>query len=515
MVEMSNNLQDFSSSGILYRYHMVSVLQVEPHFASQLGGDELTVLGTNFMPPHEGDLFCIIGTSTPVMARWESANMLTCETQSTRESGPVPLSLSSNETIFKGTTTLVFLKRPQVEMIAPLRGPVRGGTKVTLGGEFPTGVTDRCFFGSILTVPRCAQLWACDPCGAGAVLSAVASVVCVDVSTHRLRSHSSYECYTPPMPTASTVQVTVNQDTSAPAVHYRFYEEPVVISVKPPKGPVSGGTYVEISGLQFDFASAELDEVTCRFNTTRVPATFVTSTLLQCVAPKSGEGHVDVEVSMNLVEYSSTGVQFQYQAVVRARHSTLFTKDQLSDAGHLALQVIDRAFPVNGPVKGNTTVVLTGMNFAAPCINCHINKDLWCMFGHAPRVPAYYDSSNQISCVSPLYNFPGVVSISIINTDAIYVHKVAFRYELPTQAIQLTPLLGPTAGGTRVTIDGMYLNMQVLRRCRILLPTITHEPSQTPTFTQTLIVVCRLPSACCRLPRSVALVTYLLPSNSS
>lgn len=68
---------------------------------------------------------------------------------------------------------------------------------------------------------------------------------------------------------------------------------------------------------QFDLASAELNEVACRFNTTRVPATFVTSTLLQCVAPKGSEGHVDVEVSMNLFDYTSSGVQFQYQAVVR------------------------------------------------------------------------------------------------------------------------------------------------------------------------------------------------------
>ena len=75
-------------------------------------------------------------------------------------------------------------------------------------------------------------------------------------------------------------------------------------------------THRALLACQFDLASADLNEVACRFNTTRVPATFVTSTLLQCIAPKSNEGHVDVEVSMNLVDFSSSGVQFQYQAVV-------------------------------------------------------------------------------------------------------------------------------------------------------------------------------------------------------
>ena len=35
---------------------------------------------------------------------------------------------------------------------------------------------------------------------------------------------------------------------------------------------------------------------------------------------------------------------------------------------------IDRVFPLSGPVRGNTTVVVTGSNFASPCINCYINK---------------------------------------------------------------------------------------------------------------------------------------------
>ena len=97
-------------------------------------------------------------------------------------------------------------------------------------------------------------------------------------------------------PMNMTVQVTVNQDTSAPPVFYRYMEDPVVYTVKPTKGPISGGTYVEVNGEHFDLASD--GDILCRFNTTAVPATFVTSSLLQCTAPNHIEGYVDVEITM-------------------------------------------------------------------------------------------------------------------------------------------------------------------------------------------------------------------------
>jgi hypothetical protein len=194
----------------------------------------------------------------------------------------------SNSTVYPSTTTLVFVRRPSIQAVEPVRGPVRGGTSVILrGGDFSTAVTDRCFFGSIAVMPR-------------------------------LRSAHFYECFSPPVPTNCTVQVTINQDTTATPVTFRYYDEPVITAVKPLRGPIDGGTYVEVSGVHFDLASALLGELMCRFNRTAVQATLVTTSLLQCVAPKHAEGFVDVEVTMQLHDFSSSGVQFQYQV---RRHS--------------------------------------------------------------------------------------------------------------------------------------------------------------------------------------------------
>lgn len=83
-----------------------------------------------------------------------------------------------------------------------------------------------------------------------------------------------------------------------------YYDDLVVLALKPSRGPIGGGTYVEVNGVHIDHASAILNEIYCRFNMTYVAATFVSSSLLSCVAPKSVPGYANVEISMNLVDYS-------------------------------------------------------------------------------------------------------------------------------------------------------------------------------------------------------------------
>ena len=100
-------------------------------------------------------------------------------------------------------------------------------------------------------------------------------------------------------------------------------QDPNVQALKPESGPTAGGTYVEIFCVNLDAASASLGEISCRFNTTIVPATLASSTLLQCIAPKHAEGYVDVDIAMQGHDFSSAGVQFHYQACMRTPTSFL------------------------------------------------------------------------------------------------------------------------------------------------------------------------------------------------
>ena len=255
------------------------------------------------------------------------------------------------------------------------------------------------------------------------------------MATPRLRFQNMYECFSPPLPRGtfanSTVHVTINQDSSAGSTVFNYFAEPVVLALMPPSGPVSGGTYVEITGLHF---AVILPSIFCSFNSTVVTATLVSSVLLQCITPHSSQGYTNVEVGLQRHDFSQSGAQFLF-------HDFVLTE----------------VHPLSGPVEGNTTVVLASTNFPTPCINCHMNKDSWCKFGRAAAVPAYHDALDHISCVTPRYPTPGVVSISIVQADAIYLHKLPYRYEMRPYIQHAFPLLGPTRGGTTVTLDVRYL----------------------------------------------------------
>ena len=81
-IEITKNFQDFSNSGNIFLYHLVSVLQVQPHFTSQLGGEEIKILGTNFLPSQQGAIFCLLGACHAYAPR-----MRMCQhTQDTRHS---------------------------------------------------------------------------------------------------------------------------------------------------------------------------------------------------------------------------------------------------------------------------------------------------------------------------------------------------------------------------------------------------------------------------------------------
>jgi hypothetical protein len=424
-VEVSLNFQDWSTSGVLFQYQLVSVTRAMPGHTSQLGGEEIVVHGTNFMPPNEGSLYCVFGNpmvEPAVLAHWESSRILRCEAPPTRQKGAVPVSIMHKDTLYTSSSVIVFSERPEVLTLHPSRGPVRGGTVVTVtGNNLASTTTDRCYFGSIMTMPR---IW----------------------------SKSRIECISPPVLGSRMVQVTINQDSVAAPLRFRYYDEPTVRAIKPNQGPIGGGSYVEIYGRNFDFASAQAGETFCRFNTTTVPATFVSSTLLQCVAPRHSEGYVDIEVAMQLQDFSSSGVQFQFQKVELAA-----------------------IYPMRGPVAGNTTVIISATNVAPPCFNCLINKDLWCMFGHMPKVPAFFDSPNQISCLAPGSFAPGIVSVSVMNADAIYESSVAFLYEGTPSAAQIFPLTGPVLGGTKIVLQGEALSAQVSTFCRFdSLPVPAH-----------------------------------------
>ena len=124
-----------------------------------------------------------------------------------------------------------------------------------------------------------------------------------------------------------------------------------VSSLSPIRGVAEGGTPVTVLGSGFSAASEAMGALRCRFNSTDVPAAFVSESAIVCNTTASSAGYASVEVSTNGREYTSSGVRFELVSLV----------------------VSDLA-PWSGPSLGGTVVTIAGLRLA------HVDA-LECIFG--------------------------------------------------------------------------------------------------------------------------------------
>jgi hypothetical protein len=120
----------------------------------------------------------------------------------------------------------------------------------------------------------------------------------------------------PGMKRASTVSFRLmdkeNTHREIASVPFEYYDEPVVTSVKPYFGSMSGGSIVHLYGSGFSGSAVE-----CRFGimvASGANARIISSTAVACVSPASSlAGSVSIEISLNGgVDVTSNDVQFEY-----------------------------------------------------------------------------------------------------------------------------------------------------------------------------------------------------------
>jgi hypothetical protein len=421
-VEVSTNLQDWTSSGLQLLFVAVTIDYVHPSHASQLGGTEVTVNGNNFMPPTEGRMWCMFGTSGPALATWESPRRLRCTTPHTHHIGATTLYVFANSTgnSYTSTALIVFLARPRVLALRPTVGPTRGGTVLTIHGTaLPLALSSRCFFGSIATLPR-------------------------------MLTSTAFECVTPSVPSDAprVVQASINQDAKQGMPFY-YYEDVQVHAVHPKKGAVAGGTQVEVRGKHFDANLTRFNGSIgdgnisvwcglsicywCAFNRTAVVATRISDRVLVCVAPKHTASFVELEVSIDGgFSYSASGIHFEFMRTC-------------------LLSIT----PQHGPVLGDTIVVLGGRHILPPCLSCpYVDASMWCRFGDVASVEAQYDSASQVRCRTPPAAAAGSVHVQLVSARAVVLDGLAFLFTPTPVAGHVSPLVVHTSGGTLIRING-------------------------------------------------------------
>ena len=213
--------------------------------------------------------------------------------------------------------------------------------------------------------------------------------------------------------------------TIAPANTAQQNSAPTVASVVPDSGPPAGGKLVTITGSNFT-AGAQQTSPSVSFG--GVQATHVTvlsSAQLSAMIPAHAAGTVTVEVTNPDGESTGLAAAFTYT-------STSLTINSIS--------------PSSGSTAGGTVVTVAGSNFSTGAT---------ASFGGSPASNVSIVSSTQLKATTPTHA-SGAVSVVVSNPDGANATLAnAFSYGLsPPTVSSLSPLSGPAAGGTTVTISG-------------------------------------------------------------
>ena len=341
---------------VQFMVHPVPALQsVSPVSTLASGGASVVVTGSGFVASDA--LQCVFGDVVSLSAVWVSAGRVVCVAPP-HAPGRVTVTVTTNgQQYFGGPNTVVeYVAEEVVRSFSPRQGSARGGTHVTVtGSSFLPGEVYLCQFGSAVPLP--------------AVWQSTSTLVCI-TARHDV----------------GTVSFGVTRQGAvlpmgALSSSFEFMASLAVTAVSPSSGVQQGGSSLTVVGRGFYSSGVP----SCRFGAALVPATVVSNTTLQCTTPSwHALGAVSVEVTMNGLEFSASGIQFHYSL----------------------LPVVSAVFPARGPERGGTEVFVFGSNFGGS------TGTLFCLFGRLAPVPATWISSEVCSCISPASGVD-VVSVEV------------------------------------------------------------------------------------------------------
>jgi hypothetical protein len=369
---------------------LATVSSVSPNSGPTAGGTNVVISGTGFTDATEVSFG---GIFVPFTVVSDQEITVTSPPGSGVESVIVGTAAgSSPDTSLDWFFYQAGVSTPAITELFPSTGPTSGGTAVTITGKGFTGATAVTFGGA-----------------------AAANVTVV--------SDTQLTVTTPagdPGPATVTVTTPGGSASTTSSNQYIYADTPVVSGISPSSGPNSGGTAVTISGSNFTGATA------VSFRT--IPATSFAvenDTTIIATAPAWTDGTVDVTVTKP------------------AGTSVIVPADQYTYTA--AAPVVTSVSPATGPVGGGTSVTITGTGFY---------DGTSVSFGSTVATNVSFGSATSITAQAPAGT--GVVDVTVTSPDGTSAVSAAdqFTYGGAPTATALFPGVGPTAGGTRVTVDG-------------------------------------------------------------
>jgi IPT/TIG domain len=385
-----------TSNGLAYAYNSLpAIASILPSSGTTLGGDTVVITGTAL-----ASATSVTFDGVPAAITLNTPTAITVTTPA-HTAGSVDVTVTTTDGSRTSAGAFTYLEPlPTIAGLNPATGPQTGGTLITVVGTGFAGATAVTFDGVAGT----------DLVVAGSTSLTVTSP-----------AHS-------PGPVDVRVVTPQGDSPVVPAGTFTFVPSPPTVSgISPASGPVAGGTLLTITGSGFTTAgTVSIGGITVS------TFTVVDDTRITLVTPAHIEGDAAVTVT-NPGGTSPAGPVFTY-----------LTPGSTT--------VVNGLSPARGPAAGGTRVTITGTGFTGA---------FRVLFGDLEATDVVVLDDSTVTAVSPEYDAAGgnvhvqvvgPAGASAIGPDSEYGYLPLT--DLPALA-SFSPQVGPTTGGTRITVRGM------------------------------------------------------------
>jgi hypothetical protein len=409
------------STDLRFEYTAVRLLGASPAAGPIAGGTSILITGVHIPI---GELTCRFGgaENMQVQATTDSSSAVVCKSPPRQgDTTRVALELICSSAVCGNALSFEYLADIYTIGVSPTSGPVDGGTRVEIvGREFHDSGALFCRFGFV-KVPA---LW---------------------------MDSTRYACFSPVwQPGTVNVTVSLNGQQFTPAKrNVSFYYRPrtMLRHLLPARGPQLGGTLVNIIG---DHLEAQMDQnILVRFEDVAISAgsILVQGTFerghVRCISPPLSLGYAGIAVSVN------NGVDFSDQIPFLVTSPSL--RASRADGETLYASV-----------GAEISVLMRGRHLYDLPMSALVQQ--WsCQLVDAasPSGEASFVSTDGMQCnVAPPMG-AGAFPLALYGAGHVLAGPTVHYHDMQNVTL-VTPLAGPRAGGTTITIelDGISVHTQ-------------------------------------------------------
>ncbi|XP_061423083.1 plexin-A2-like [Lethenteron reissneri] len=412
------------------------ISQFYPSSGPREGGTRLTIRGENLGLAFGEVSAGVTVAGTPCHALPEGyvpSEQIVCEiegaTQGTPERGPVRVCVGDCTPEYTAVSRHDYgILSPAVWDLRPSRGPVSGGTRITLiGHDLDAGSEVKVQLGDL-------------PCRLES--RSRSEVVCVSGASGRLHN--------------ATVAVCVDRACLAPALHFRYQEDPRILSVSPEWSICSGETPLTVTGQNLGLIQQPKVRVLHSGRETINTCVVYNDTRMVCKAPRItteplGPAGLEPGLGPSRVDEFGFVLDAVRSALVVNASSFLYYPDPAFDV------------PLAGAVhvKPGTPIILKGRNLTPPPSSGGLRLNYTALVGG--RVCTVAISETQLLVECP----PNLTGRHTLTVCVGGVEFAAITVQLyPDKLLTLPTIVGMATGGGLLSLVVVAMLIAYKRKSR-------------------------------------------------